>query len=125
MEKTVAIEVVNLASKLSSIVEHWSPKIAGELNQQQVKLAKLKGEFVMHKHDDEDELFLVIAGKLFIELSDQTLELNAGEFVIIPRGVEHKPYAPEEVSVLLFEPASTLNTGNVRNDLTRSELDRI
>lgn len=119
------VEVVNLASKLSSITEYWSPKIAGELNQQQVKLAKLKGEFVMHKHDDEDELFLVIQGQLFIELQDTTLELNSGEFVIIPRGIEHKPYAPEEVSVMLFEPASTLNTGDVRNEFTVTDLDRI
>ncbi len=97
----------------------------GELNNQFVKLAKLKGEFVMHKHDHEDELFYVIEGKLFIELLDKTLELNAGEFVIIPKGVEHKPYAPEEVSVMLFEPASTLNTGNTQNEFTLPDLDRI
>lgn len=119
------MNVVNLATKLATVTEHWSPKIVGELNRQQVKIAKLKGEFVMHKHDDEDELFYVIQGKLFIELIDRTLELDSGEFVVIPRGVEHKPYAPDEVSVMLFEPASTINTGNVRNAMTVAEPDRI
>uniref|UniRef100_UPI0040492F1D cupin domain-containing protein n=1 Tax=Flavobacterium sp. TaxID=239 RepID=UPI0040492F1D len=90
-----------------------------------VKIAKFKGEFVMHRHEHEDELFYVIEGKLFIELNDKTLELNAGEFVIIPKGIEHKPYAPEEASVMLFEPTTTLNTGNVQNDLTLSDLDKI
>lgn len=121
----MTIEVVNVASKLSQITEHWSPRIAGELNQQQVKLAKLKGEFVMHQHDDEDELFFVVQGQLFIQLEDRTLEINAGEFVIIPRQTPHKPYAPEEVCVLLFEPATTINTGGVRNEMTRTELDAI
>lgn len=119
------IEKVNLQSKLDTFSEHWSPKIVGELNNQFVKIAKLKGEFVMHNHEHEDELFYVIEGKLFIELSDETLELNAGELVIIPKGVDHKPYAPEEVSVMLFEPSSTLNTGNAKSDLTVSDLDRI
>lgn len=119
------IHKVNLATKLDSFNEYWSPKIVGELNKQHVKVAKFKGEFVMHKHEEEDELFYVISGQLFIELADKTLELNSGEFVIIPRGVEHKPYAPEEVSVLLFEPASTLNTGNVQNALTAPDLDTI
>ena len=105
------VKKVSLQSKLNSFDEYWAPKIVGELNNQQVKIAKLKGEFVMHKHDHEDELFYVIEGQLFIELIDKTLELNAGEFVIIPRGIEHKPFAPEEVSGLLFEPATTLNTG--------------
>lgn len=119
------IEKVNLQSKLNTFNEYWNPKIVGELNNQLVKIAKFKGEFVMHKHEKEDELFYVINGKLFIELMDQTLELNAGEFVIIPKGVEHKPYAPEEVSVMLFEPASTLNTGNIENELTISDLNKI
>lgn len=119
------IQKVNLVSKLSTFNEYWTPKIIGELNNQLVKIAKFKGDFVMHKHEQEDELFYVIDGKLFIELVDKTLELDAGEFVIIPKGVEHKPYAPEEVSVLLFEPASTLNTGNTTNDLTVTDLDKI
>ena len=119
------ITKVNLNSKLETFNEYWTPKIVGELNNQHVKIAKLKGEFVMHKHDEEDELFYVIDGKLFIELTDKTLELNSGEFVIIPKGVEHKPYAPEEVSVMLFEPTSTLNTGNAKSDLTVSNLDKI
>jgi len=121
----MAIEKVNLNSKLQSFQEHWSPKVVGELNQQQVKLAKLKGDFVMHQHEQEDELFYVISGQLFIELEDQTLSLSPGEFVIIPRGTKHKPYAPEEVSILLFEPASTLNTGDIKNDRSRYDLDRI
>jgi len=119
------IKKVNLQSKLETFNEHWTPKIVGELNNQHVKIAKLKGEFVMHNHEHEDELFYVIEGKLFIELVDKTIELNSGEFVIIPKGVEHKPYAPEEVCVMLFEPTSTLNTGNKKNELTVSDLDEI
>lgn len=119
------INKVNLKSKLKNFNDYWTPKIVGELNHQLVKLAKFKGEFVMHKHEMEDELFYVIEGTLFIELEDKTLELHAGEFVIIPQGVDHKPYAPEEVSVMLFEPATTLNTGNTSNELTVSDLDKI
>jgi mannose-6-phosphate isomerase-like protein (cupin superfamily) len=119
------IEKVNLKDKFGTFQDHWKPKIVGELNQQQVKLAKFKGEFVMHHHANEDEFFLVVKGQLFIELTDQTLEINEGEFVIIPRGVEHKPFAPEEVSVMLFEPSTTLNTGNQKNDFTITDLDNI
>jgi len=119
------INKVNLNSKLETFNEYWTPKIVGELNNQFVKIAKFKGEFVMHKHEQEDELFYVIEGTLFIELTDKILELNSGEFVIIPKGVEHKPYAHKEVSVMLFEPASTLNTGNTKNELTVSDLDKI
>jgi mannose-6-phosphate isomerase-like protein (cupin superfamily) len=119
------IEKVNLQEKLNLFSAHWSPKIVGELNGQYVKIAKFKGEFIMHKHLNEDELFYVIQGELFIALTDKTLHLKAGEFVIIPKSTDHKPYAPEEVSVLLFEPVSTLNTGTVKNHLTRSELDRL
>lgn len=119
------IEKVNVADKLNTFRDHWSPKIIGALNGQHVKLAKLKGEFIMHHHEQEDELFYVIAGELFIELQDQTLHLQAGEFVIIPKGVEHKPYAPEEVQVMLFEPASTVNTGNIQNDMTLPNLDTL
>lgn len=119
------IEKVNLAGKLSRIREHWKPHIAGELNGQQVKLAKLEGEFVWHHHEGEDELFLVLKGTLRIELRDGVVTLDEGEFCIVPRGVEHRPVAEEEVHLLLFEPASTLNTGNVKNDRTRPDLDRI
>lgn len=119
------INKINLNSKLKTFNEYWTPKIIGELNNQYVKIAKFKGEFVMHKHEQEDELFYVIDGKLFIELVNKTIVLNTGEFVVIPKGVEHKPYAPEEVSVMLFEPASTLNTGNTKNELTVSNLDKI
>lgn len=119
------INKINLESKLETFDEYWIPKIVGELNNQFVKIAKFKGDFVMHKHEHEDELFYVIDGKLFIELIDKTLELNSGEFVIIPKGIEHKPYAPKEVSVMLFEPATTLNTGNTKNELTVSDLDKI
>lgn len=119
------INGVSLSSKLDQVDKYWSPKIVGELNNQFVKIAKFKGDFVMHKHEQEDEFFYVIAGQLFIELADRTLELNTGEFVIIPKGVDHKPYAPEEVSVMLFEPTSTLNTGNTNNELTIEKLDKI
>lgn len=109
---------VNLAAKLSSFEDYWSPKIVGELNGQAVKLVKLKGEFVWHAHEAEDELFLVLRGRLLIKQRDRDVALREGEFYIVPRGVEHKPVADEEVHVLLFEPQSTLNTGNVRNERT-------
>ena len=109
---------VNLAEKLGQIIEHWSPRIVGELNGQHVKLAKLKGKFVWHHHENEDELFLVLKGQLRMELRSGEITIGAGEFLIVPRGVEHRPIAEEEVSVLLFEPAGTLNTGNLRNDRT-------
>jgi mannose-6-phosphate isomerase-like protein (cupin superfamily) len=118
----MAIDKVNLAEKFQQITDHWNPRIAGELNQQMVKLVKFQGEFVWHHHDHEDELFLVIAGSFQMELRDRTISLFPGEFIIIPRGVEHRPVAPEEVQVMLFEPASTLNTGNQENELTRHEL---
>ena len=119
------IEKVNLAQKFDLFDEYWSPRIAGELNDSYVKLAKLKGEFVWHHHDNEDELFLVVKGHLTIKLRDGDIELDAGEFVIVPRGVEHLPVAEEEVQVLLLEPKSTLNTGNVQSELTVAELKRV
>jgi mannose-6-phosphate isomerase-like protein (cupin superfamily) len=119
------MDVVNLAEKLAVFSEHWSPKIVGELNGQHVKLAKLSGEFVWHHHEHEDELFLVLKGRLAIELRDRRVELEEGEFFIVPRGVEHRPIASEEVHVLLLEPASTLNTGNVRDERTLDKLERI
>lgn len=119
------MEKVNIAQKLSLFSDHWSPKIVGELNGQQVKLVKLKGEFVWHKHDDEDELFYVITGVLNMEFREKTVVINPGEFIIVPRGVEHRPVASEEVELMLFEPASTLNTGNTEGELTKHELEKI
>jgi mannose-6-phosphate isomerase-like protein (cupin superfamily) len=116
---------INLLEKFDLVNEHWSPKIIGELNGQQVKLVKFKGEFVFHKHDNEDELFMVIKGKFRMEYRDKTVDINEGEIIVVPRGVEHKPVADEEVWVLLFEPASTLNTGNVINEKTKTELEKI
>jgi mannose-6-phosphate isomerase-like protein (cupin superfamily) len=112
------MEKVNLAEKFSHITETWSPRIAGALNGQYVKLAKLQGEFVWHLHEQEDELFLVVRGRLVMRFRDRDIHLEEGEFLVVPRGVEHQPVAAEEVQVLLFEPMSTLNTGNVRNELT-------
>ena len=119
------MEKVNLAEKFSLFNDYYNPRIVGELNNQYVKAVKLKGEFVWHKHDLEDELFLVIKGKLKMEYRDRTVEINEGEFIIVPHGVEHKPSAAEEVHILLFEPATTLNTGNVENEMTRKELEKL
>ncbi len=119
------MEKVNLSDKLSRFSDHWRPKIVGELNGQQVKLAKLQGEFVWHSHEHEDELFLVIEGRLVIKLREREIVLDPGEFVIVPRGIEHQPVADEEVHVLLFEPATTLNTGTLRNERTVEQLDWI
>lgn len=119
------MDKVNIAQKLSLFNDHWSPKIVGELNGQQVKLVKLKGEFVWHKHDNEDELFYVIDGVLKMEFRDRTEIINQGEFIIVNRNVEHRPVAENEVSVMLFEPATTLNTGNTESELTKTVLDRI
>lgn len=119
------IEKVNLVDKLSLFPDYWSPKILGELNDSHVKLAKLKGEFTWHHHEQEDELFLVIKGKLLIKLRDRDIWLEEGEFVIIPKGVEHLPIAEEEAHVLLLEPKSTLNTGNVQSDRTVADLERV
>ncbi len=116
---------VNLAQKLSLFDDHWNPKIVGELNGQHVKLVKLLGEFVWHHHDDEDELFLVVEGQFRMEFRDREVWIERGELIVVPRGVEHRPVAEEEASVLLFEPISTLNTGNVRDEKTVAELDRI
>ena len=119
------MEKVNLNQKLNLFSDHWSPKIVGELNGQHVKLAKLKGEFVWHKHDNEDELFFVIEGTLKMEFSNKTVIINPNEFLIVPKGVEHRPVAQEEVSVMLFEPDTTINTGNNAGELTKHTLDRI
>jgi mannose-6-phosphate isomerase-like protein (cupin superfamily) len=119
------METVNLEEKLSQFSEHWSPKIVGEVNDAYVKLVKFRGEFVWHHHDNEDEMFLVLKGRLRMRLRDRDLWVGPGEFVIVPRGVEHMPVAEAEVHVLLFEPRSTLNTGNVVNERTVPVLERI
>ena len=119
------MDKVNINQKLLLFDEYWSPKIVGELNGQYVKLVKFKGEFVWHKHENEDELFLVIKGKFRMEFRDKTVELNESEFIIVPKGVEHKPVAEEEVLVMLFEPKTTLNTGNIKNELTKPNLQII
>lgn len=119
------MEKVKLAEKLSLFTDHWSPKVVGELNGQHVKLVKFVGEFVWHKHDHEDEMFLVVRGRFRMEFRDRQVELEEGEFLIVPRGVEHRPVADEEVHVLLFEPATTLNTGDVLNERTVATLERI
>ena len=119
------IEKVNLSEKFGLFGEHWSPKIAGEVNDSYVKLVKFRGDFVWHKHEDEDEMFLVVKGEITIKLRDGDVRLGEGEFVIIPRGVEHKPVADAEAHVLLFEPKTVLNTGDVVNERTRPVLERI
>jgi mannose-6-phosphate isomerase-like protein (cupin superfamily) len=121
----MSIEKVNVPHKLNLFSDHWSPKIVGALNGQHVKLAKLKGEFSWHKHEQEDELFYVLKGSFIMEFRDRRVELNENEFLIVPRGIEHRPVAVEEVSIMLFEPASTLNTGDQENEYTKHELDWI
>jgi len=119
------MEKVNLQEKFSLFSDHFKPRIAGELNGQQVKLVKFDAPFVWHHHDVEDELFLIVKGRFRMEFRDRHVWIEKGEFVIVPHGVEHRPVAEEEVHVLLFEPAATLNTGNVQNDLTVEALERI
>jgi mannose-6-phosphate isomerase-like protein (cupin superfamily) len=119
------MDKINLSEKFSLFTDHWSPKITGELNGQQVKLVKFKGEFVWHHHETEDELFLVVNGSFDMHFRDKVVTLNEGELIIVPHGIEHKPVAKEEVHVLLFEPATTLNTGNTENERTVKELHRI
>jgi len=119
------MEKVNLAAKLATFSTHWDPKIVADLNGQQVKLVKFEGEFVWHHHQHEDEMFLVVAGSFVMEFRDRKVPLAEGEFIVVPRGVEHRPVAENEVSVLLFEPASTLNTGNAGGERTVKEPERI
>lgn len=118
-------ESINIKEKLSLFNDQWTPKIIGELNGQHVKLAKIKGEFVWHAHEHEDELFYVVKGSLIIELRDATITLNEGEMYIVPRGVEHKPVAHEEVHIMLFEPAVIKHTGDVEHELTKDHLEWI
>lgn len=119
------MDKVNLLQKFDLVTEHWSPKIVGELNGQQVKLAKFQGEFAWHHHEDEDEAFFVMKGSFQMEFRDKVVALNEGEMIIVPKGVEHKPVAKEEVWVMLFEPATTLNTGNIVNEKTKVDLEKI
>ncbi|HEY8490463.1 MAG TPA: cupin domain-containing protein [Dehalococcoidia bacterium] len=119
------VQRVNLADAFARFADYWSPKIAGEVNDAYVKLVKLKGEFVWHQHEAEDELFLVVRGSMTIRLRDGEVRLHAGEFAVVPRGVEHQPVAEEEAHVLLLEPKTTLNTGDVRNERTVTDLERI
>ena len=119
------MKVVNINNKLSKFNDHWNPRILAELNGQHVKIAKLKGEFIWHKHDHEDEMFLVIEGILQMHFRDAIKTVKPNEFIVVPKGVEHKPVAEDEVSILLFEPATTVNTGNVNSVLRREKLDTI
>jgi mannose-6-phosphate isomerase-like protein (cupin superfamily) len=113
------MDAINIEQKFSLLNEHWRPKILAELNNQVIKIAKIKGEFVWHKHESEDEFFLVMRGSMVIKLRDRNIHLKKGEFTVVPRGIEHKPVAEEECHILMFEPASTLNTGDVQNELTQ------
>jgi len=119
------MDKINLLQKFSLFNEHWSPKIIGELNGQQVKLAKFRGEFIWHHHENEDELFMVMKGSFVMKFRDKEVELNEGEILIVPKGVEHRPVAEKEVWVMLFEPAATLNTGNVTGEKTKAILEKI
>jgi mannose-6-phosphate isomerase-like protein (cupin superfamily) len=129
MQNEATVRVVNIAEKLTQFTEHYSPKIVGDVNDCHIKLVKLQGDFVWHQHENEDGLFLVISGVLTMRVRDSQgergLTVHPGEFVILPRGVEHMPGAANEVAVLLVEPRSTLNTGNVRNERTHEELERL
>ncbi len=119
------MDKINLLEKFSLFSEHWSPKIIGELNGQQVKLGKFQGEFVWHKHENEDEAFFVMKGSFNMELRDKTIVLNEGDMLVVPKRVEHRPVAENEAWVMLFEPATTLNTGNVINEKTKTVLEKI
>ena len=121
----MVIDKINISQKLDLFSDYFNPRIVGELNGQQVKLVKFKGEFVWHHHEAEDEMFMVIDGSFTMELKDKNVHLEKGDFIIIPRGTEHRPVANEEVHVMLFEPASTINTGNKQTELTRNTLESI
>jgi len=121
----MTIDKVNIEEKLSRFSDYWNPRIVGALNGQLVKLAKFQGAFVWHKHEEEDEMFYVLKGVLKMEFRDKTVEVNENEFIIVPRGVEHRPSSDKEVSIMLFEPATTLNTGDQTNELTKENLEKI
>ena len=123
---------INLASKLALFADYWNPRIIGDLNENHIKLAKLQGDFIWHQHEMEDELFVVLKGKLMIDFRDgvgvdgiRTVEINTGEIIVVPKGVEHRPHAEEEVHIMLIEPKTVINTGALENELTRKELQRI
>lgn len=123
---------INLASKLALFADHWNPRIIGDLNENHIKLAKLQGDFIWHQHEMEDELFVVLKGRLMIDfrvegdvLGVRTVEINPGEIIVVPKGVEHRPHAEEEVHIMLIEPKTVINTGALENELTRKELQRI
>jgi mannose-6-phosphate isomerase-like protein (cupin superfamily) len=124
-QRRPSVSKVNIAEKFAKITEYWKPYIAAELNGQCVKLDKLKGEFVFHHHEHEDEMFLVVKGRFRMDFRDRQEWINEGEFIVVPRGVEHRPVAEEECWILLFEPATTLNTGNIENERTVRELERV
>lgn len=119
------MDTIDLAEKLAAIDDHWNPRVVAELNGQQVKLVKIQGTFAWHHHEAEDELFYVVAGRLRMDFRDRQVWLEPGQMIVVPRGVEHRPHADDEADLMLFEPASTLNTGNVRNELTRVTPERI
>jgi mannose-6-phosphate isomerase-like protein (cupin superfamily) len=119
------MEKINVSEKLTLFSDYWNPRVAGELNGQLVKLVKFKGPFTWHHHEHEDELFYVVKGSFDMEFRDKTIAINEGEFIIVPKGVEHRPNAKEEVHIMLFEPASTLNTGNIENEFTKKDLKNI
>jgi mannose-6-phosphate isomerase-like protein (cupin superfamily) len=125
VDPVAAVEKVNLEEKLAKFQDLWNPKIVGQVNDFHVKLVKVKGEFVWHHHDNEDELFLVVRGRMTVQLPQGDVEVGAGELLVVPRGMEHRPVAREETHVLLLERASTVNTGNVQEARTRTELERI
>tara|TARA_Y100000996_G_C22269529_1_gene539410 strand:- start:123 stop:500 length:378 start_codon:yes stop_codon:yes gene_type:complete len=118
MEKIVKIKKINLNQKFKKVYEYWQPKVIAEMNEYQFKLAKVKDEFIWHKHEETDETFFIIKGQLTIELKNEKLFLNKGEMVVIPKGVEHRPFADEECEIMLIEPKETVNTGNISNEMT-------
>jgi mannose-6-phosphate isomerase-like protein (cupin superfamily) len=124
-EKLIIMNKVNVEQKLSLFADYWNPRVVGELNGQHVKLVKFQGEFVWHKHDNEDEMFFVVKGQFKMEFRERTVELKENEFLIVPKGVEHRPVAEQEVSVMLFEPSTTLNTGDTESELTKHILEKL
>ena len=124
-EKLIIMNKVNVEQKLSLFADYWNPRVVGELNGQHVKLVKFQGEFVWHKHDNEDEMFFVVKGQFKMEFRERTVELKENEFLIAPKGVEHRPVAEQEVSVMLFEPSTTLNTGDTESELTKHILEKL
>lgn len=119
------MKTISLDQKLSSFEDHWNPRILAQLNGQDVRIAKIQGTFDWHSHEEEDELFLVLRGRMEMQFRDRTEVVEQGEMIVVPRGVEHRPHAEEEASILLFEPSSTINTGNAKSERTRTDLERL